>query len=54
MKSKKFEEKVAYIRHSVLSCYSDIDKDQVAITGMLDMLVESVLLLAEVVNKDDE
>jgi hypothetical protein len=47
MDEKEFEEKAGSIRANVFDCYGTIDRGQQGMAGMMDMLIESILLLAE-------
>jgi hypothetical protein len=52
MKDKEFKKEVKIIRGNKNEYYSQIyaDSDYMPIVGMLDNLIESVLLLAKVIN----
>jgi len=49
MTDKEFKKHSAWIRCNINSIYGELDSSQAPIVGAMDMLVESVLLLAEVI-----
>ena len=54
MDDKEFKKHAEWIRGNVNSIYGQLDSSQMPIIGVMDMLVESILLLADVINNTKE
>ena len=51
MKDNKFEFAVDVIRNNIIHVYDGPDTDDLPMINMMDMLIESILLLARVINE---
>ena len=51
MKDNKFEFAVDVIRNNIIHVYDGTDTDDLPMINMMDMLIESILLLARVINE---
>ena len=60
MKDKEFNEKTEYIRKCALDCYGRLDCNGTTdsmhegVIGMMDMIIESILLLTEIINEKED
>jgi len=53
MKETEFKKEADRIRENICQCYSQTDPDQMPFIGMIDMLIESILLLTQVIGDYD-
>ena len=51
MKDNKFEFAVDVIRNNIIHVYDGTDTDDLPMINMMDMLIESILLLARVIQE---